>query len=42
MSEYAKICAKRAEKAQEIQTGAFEAVAMDQEITIESTAEGNE
>jgi len=42
VSEYAKICAKRAEKAQEIQTGAFEAVAMDQEITIESTAEGNE
>lgn len=42
VSEYAKICAKRADKAKEIKTGALEAVAMDQQITIESTAEGNE
>lgn len=42
VSEYANICAKRADKAKEIKTGALEAVAMDQQITIESTAEGNE
>lgn len=42
VSEYAKICAKRPEKAKEIKTWALEAVAIDQQITIESTAEGNE
>ena len=42
VSEYGKICAKFPEKAREIRTGAIEAVAMDMEITIESTAEWNE
>lgn len=42
VSEYAKICSKRPDKSKEIKTGALESVAMDQEITIESTAEGNE
>lgn len=42
VSEYWKICAKYPEKALEIQTWAIESVAMDQEITIESTAEWNE
>lgn len=42
VSEYGKICAKFPEKAKEIQTGAIESVALDQEVTIESTAEWNE
>jgi len=40
VSEYGKICAKYPEKAKEIKAGAFEAVAMGSEITVESTAEG--
>lgn len=42
ISEYGKICAKFPDKAREIQTGAIESVALNQEVTIESTAEGNE
>ena len=40
VSEFGKICAKFPEKAKEIVTGAFEAVATGCFITIESTAEG--
>lgn len=40
ISEFGKICAKYPEKAREIVTGAFEAVASDCFVTIESTAEG--
>lgn len=40
ISEYGKICAKFPEKAKEIKAGAFEAVPIDGEITVESTAEG--
>lgn len=40
VSEFGKICAKYPHKAKEIVTGAFEAVAKDCVITIESTAEG--
>lgn len=40
VSEFGKICAKFPDKAKEIVTGAFEAVATDCFITIESTAEG--
>lgn len=40
VSEYGKICRKYPEKAKEIKSGAFEAVPMDGEITVESTAEG--
>lgn len=40
VSEFGKICAKYPYKAREIVTGAFEAVAMDCFVTIESTAEG--
>ena len=40
VSEFGKICAKFPDKAREIVTGAFEAVATDCFITIESTAEG--
>lgn len=40
ISEFGKICAKYPEKAREIVTGAFNAVPIDGEITIESTAEG--
>ncbi|WP_392565817.1 hypothetical protein RHO15_09645 [Utexia brackfieldae] len=40
ISEFGKICAKFPDKAREIVTGAFEAVATDCFITIESTAEG--
>lgn len=40
VSEFGKICAKYPEKAREIVTGAFEAVAIDCFVTIESTAEG--
>lgn len=40
VSEFGKICAKTPEKAREIVTGAFEAVAAGNIITIESTAEG--
>jgi len=40
VSELAKIAAKYPEKARELQTGAFEAVSIDNEISIESTAEG--
>ena len=40
VSEFGKICAKAPYKAREIVTGAFEAVAADCFITIESTAEG--
>jgi hypothetical protein len=40
VSEFGKICRKYPEKAVEIVTGAFEAVGIDGEITLESTAEG--
>lgn len=40
VSEFGKICAKFPHKAREIVTGAFEAVAIDCFVTIESTAEG--
>jgi hypothetical protein len=40
VSEFGKICAKFPHKAREIVTGAFEAVAADCFVTIESTAEG--
>ncbi|WP_312800323.1 terminase [Pseudomonas sp.] len=40
VSEFGKICAKYPHKAREIVTGAFEAVAADCYVTIESTAEG--
>lgn len=42
VSEFGKICKKYPEKAKEIVTGAFEAVSVDNYITIESTAEGKE
>lgn len=40
VSEYGKIAAKYPEKAKEIKTGAFEAVAKGQMLFVESTAEG--
>lgn len=40
VSELAKISAKYPEKAQELKTGAFEAVGKDNAITIETTSEG--
>lgn len=40
VSELAKISAKYPEKAQELKTGAFEAVGQDNDITIETTSEG--
>jgi hypothetical protein len=40
VSEFGKICTKFPDKAREIVTGAFNAVPIDGEITIESTAEG--
>ncbi|MGB0662795.1 MAG: terminase [Pontibacterium sp.] len=42
VSEFGKICRKYPDKAKEIVTGAFEAVGLDNRITIESTAEGRE
>ena len=42
ISEFGKICKKYPDKAKEIVTGAFEAVAVGNVITIESTAEGKE
>jgi hypothetical protein len=42
VSEFGKICRKYPEKAEEIISGAFEAVPLDGQITIESTAEGRE
>lgn len=42
ISEFGKICRKYPDKAQEIVTGAFEAVGKDGQLTIESTAEGQE
>lgn len=42
VSEYGKIAAEFPKKAKEIRTGAFNAVSLDQEITVESTAEGME
>jgi hypothetical protein len=40
VSEYGKLCAKFPEKAREVKTGAFNTVALGQQITVESTAEG--
>ena len=40
VSEFGKICAKSPEKAREIVSGAFEAVPLSGDITLESTAEG--
>jgi hypothetical protein len=42
VSEFGKICRKYPEKAEEIATGAYEAVGIDGSITLESTAEGRE
>ena len=42
VSEFGKICRKYPDKAQEIVTGAFEAVGLGNLITLESTAEGRE
>lgn len=42
VSEFGKICRKFPDKAKEIVTGAFEAVGIDGDITLESTAEGRE
>lgn len=42
VSEFGKICRKFPHKATEIVTGAFEAVGIDGDITLESTAEGRE
>lgn len=42
VSEFGKICRKFPEKAKEIVTGAFEAVGIGNQITIESTAEGRD
>jgi len=42
VSEFGKICKQSPSKAQEIVTGAFEAVALGNQITLESTAEGRE
>ncbi len=41
VSELAKIANKYPEKARELKTGAFQAVSINNKITIESTAEGN-
>lgn len=42
VSEFGKICKQYPHKAQEIVTGAFEAVGLGNQITLESTAEGQE
>lgn len=42
VSEFGKICRKYPDKAREIVTGAFEAVGIGNQITLESTAEGRE
>jgi len=42
VSEFGKICKKYPDKAKEIVTGAFEAVGIDGDITLESTAEGRD
>ena len=42
VSEYGKLAAKYPDRAIEIKTGAFEAVAADQMVFVESTAEGRE
>lgn len=42
VSEFGKICRQYPHKAQEIVTGAFEAVGLGNQITLESTAEGRE
>ena len=42
ISEFGKICRKYPDKAQEIVTGAFEAVGLGCQLTLESTAEGRE
>jgi hypothetical protein len=42
ISEFGSICKKYPDKAQEIVTGAFEAVAVGGTITVESTAEGRQ
>jgi hypothetical protein len=40
VSEYGKLCAKFPDRAEEVKTGAFNTVAVGQNITVESTAEG--
>lgn len=40
ISEYGKLCAKYPDRAEEVKTGAFNTVAVGQNITVESTAEG--
>lgn len=40
VSEYGKLCAKFPDRADEVKTGAFNTVAVGQNITVESTAEG--
>jgi hypothetical protein len=41
VSEYGKLCAKFPEKAREVKSGAFNTVAVGQQIVVESTAEGH-
>jgi hypothetical protein len=41
VSEYGKLCAKFPEKAREVKAGAFNTVAVGQQIVVESTAEGH-
>lgn len=40
VSEFGKLCAKHPEKAKEVKSGAFNTVQIGQQITVESTAEG--
>ena len=42
VSEYGKICASFPDRAREVKTGTFNAVALGQKIFVESTAEGQE
>jgi hypothetical protein len=42
VSEYGKICAAYPDRAREVRTGTFNAVALGQKIFVESTAEGQE
>lgn len=41
VSEYGKLCAKFPEKAREVKSGAFNTIAIGQQIVVESTAEGH-
>ncbi len=41
VSEYGKLCAKFPDKAREVKSGAFNTIAIGQQIVVESTAEGH-